>query len=141
MSYLMQSTGLRFMADVFAGDPRRINGMYVEYGDNVTVGKRDREYYRTLEAVKGSGYVRVPVTHGYVDDEGIIHFDALITKSDVPKGAGKHIAQCVTLAYLDKDSPENDVLVCTMELNTKVKLRTDAMTTIHTSMRFGGNHE
>jgi len=137
MNYVMHKQGMIFLANMIAGDPRRINGMYVEYGEAAVPGKRDQEYYRLLGVGAENGYIRVPITHGYVDETGTVHFDALVTRSDVPDNNVRGVARCVTLAYLDDTTQANDILICTMALTSQVELRTDAMTTIHTSLRLG----
>lgn len=139
MNYRMQDDGLWFLSQVLIGGGGTINGMYLEYtgSGDITVGPRDTEYYRTLDSLSQSGYLRIRGVRGYVDKDCRMHFDALLTGEEIPEMADGMTASCVTLVSMQDDCREHDRIICTMKLSSPVVLRKDAMTTIHTSMKLG----
>lgn len=141
MNFTMHSQGLRFLADMLAGSGRKINGMYVEYGNGgCAAGARDLNYFAGLDKQgTGCGYARVAITNAYVDDTLRVHFDAIVCHGDLVGGApGTDSAfTCATLIHMPDSNPANDLLVCTIGLAAPVRIVGGASTSVHTSMRLG----
>lgn len=138
MSFTMQADGRKFLAEMLAGSSKKINGMYVEYGTG-SAGVRNSEYFKNLEKGGAAGFARVAVTNAYVAPDGCtVHFDGMVCTGDLTgtpvKGAK---LTCATLACLDGEHPENDVLVCTVDFGSPVQIVKGAYTAIHTSMKLG----
>ena len=134
----MQAEGHKFLAEMLAGSGKKINGMYVEYGTG-SAGVRNSEYFKNLEKGGAAGFARVAVTNAYVDADGCtVHFDSMVCTGDLTgipvKGAQ---LTCATLACLDSEHLEDDVLVCTVDFGSPIPIVKGAYTAIHTSMKLG----
>ena len=131
MSCRMQENGRRFLAEMLAGSGRKINGMYVEYG-NVPrqTGKRDRAYFDELARQDDGGYVRLSVANAYVDKDLTTLFSAMVRLQDT-KLAGTDGTElgCVTLVSEGRQEDE-DVLICTFDFPEAMKIVGNAYTTI-----------
>lgn len=131
MSCMIHKTGQRFLSDMLAGSPYRINGMYIEYGDaEIGIGTRDLEYFESRDA-----YIRTGISNAYVDNDLVVHFTATICPGELPIDGAT--LRCVTLACLKDNNPSNDIMVCTMKLKEPVVASDQAYTVVHTSMKLG----
>jgi hypothetical protein len=131
MSCKIQKAGKRFLAEMLAGSGRRIDGMYVEYG-NVPkrTGLRDREYFDNLSRQEDAGYVRLSVANSYVDDNLASIFTAMVRLQDTRLAdADSTELGCVTLVSEGRDE-RDDVLVCTFDFDESMKIVGNAYTTI-----------
>lgn len=139
MSFTMQETGPKFLAELIAGSGKKINGMYVEYSTSAkAAGARTHEYFRTIKDQKTAGYGRVAITNAYVDDKMCVHFDALVCPGDMTGTVpAKARLVCATLVHMEDDNPENDTLLWTVDFSSPVHLSKETYTTVHTSMRLG----
>lgn len=140
MSFYIQDSGHKFIAELLAGSGLKINGIYVEYGSEaIAAGKRSIEYYKKLMDSTEAGCARVAITDSYVDDSNVIHFNALVCHGDlkgVPLTSGMSLS-CVSIAYMPDMNMTNDIIICTTDLKYPVKLVDNAYTSVHTSMRLG----
>ena len=138
MSFKMHVEGERFLSELLAGSDKKINGMYVEYGTELS--DRDHAFYRRIENNKTSGYARIGITDIFVDDDGVIRILGVLSTEDIrgEKPTKPVKLTCVTLVHKQDDNPDNDTIVCTIKLSSPVKLVEGTYTSIHTSMRLVG---
>lgn len=140
MSFILHNTGKTFIASRLAGADDKINGMYVEYGTSpISAGSRTLEYYINLGKSSMGGYGRIAITNSYVDKDNTIHFDALLCKSDLIGAplSPNSVISCATLINMVDTNCTNDILICTVDFKSPVRLLEDTYTTIHTSMKLG----
>ena len=119
--------GIRLFAERIAGTTdATINGMYLEYGDdmNVDVSGRSLAYFSELTEKPHSGYGRIAVQDIHVDPEGNIKVMGLFSCGDLKGGSiGKDTRLvAVTLACIDGASQANDIFLACTRLATPMKL-------------------
>jgi len=138
VSFKMQDGGMRFLAELLSGSPKRINCLYVEYGTVDATGVKTPQYFRDMNASKTCGYAKVPVLTSYVDDACVIHFNSVVRGEDFRgmKPKTTTVLKAVTLAYSPGDSSE-DILICTLPFDAQVKISKNVQTAIHASMKLG----
>lgn len=138
MNYTIHEDGIKFVSGALTGSGRKINIMYVEYG-TTPGGPRTMEYFDSLSRhPELGGYVRIPVSHAYVDDEGAAHFDALLCKDDLPENAPDSVrVVCATLASAGKSGRQDDIFICTVPFGAPVPVLDGVYTSIHTSIKLG----
>lgn len=131
MSCMIHRTGQKFFADMLAGSCCKINGMYIEYGDDdIGIGARDLAYFEARD-----NYIRTGISSAYVADDLSVHFTATVCPGELPDGGAT--LRCVTLVCIKDNNPSNDIMICTMRLKAPVTASDQAYTVVHTSMKLG----
>ena len=134
MSVWMQKDGWKLLAEILSGAPYKLDGMYAECSkDGIVAGERSHEWYALHK--DDVSVARLHISTAHVDNEGKIHFSAMMNAGDLPKVY--MLVQCVTLVSLGKHGMLEDRLVCTMDLTQPIKLAGDAYIVLHAGMKLG----
>ena len=146
MKAVLQTSSVKFFADILTGGQRKIDGVYVEYGPaGIKAGPRDASYFDNLRESLTSGFARVAITNSYIDknNPSCLHFDAIVHSSDM-QGADTSTAtmywNCGTLVSLGSDMSE-DILVLTTSLSGDVPVVNNAYTAVHLTVDLANNTE
>ena len=141
MKSLLLKSGARLIAQMVAGEAKKINGMYIEYADATpsSVWNKDANYFESLLKSSSSGYARVPIQHSFADDNNVATFSSMVTSQEFKGGAIHDTSLIVgaTLIYMINDNTVDDVLVFTTLFDKPVRVAKDAYSTVHVGLTLG----
>lgn len=141
MSFYLQKSGQQFFADMLAGSPLRINGMYVEATKTESPTApctRDSSYFEALKKDKETNYARVALTNAYTDKDLIVHFDAMVREEDFVKKYKRNTTlACATLVCMKDNDPAHDIFICTTNFDKPIAVSNSTYTVINTSIKLG----